>query len=243
MLIKAAICLTILRMGEMEKVKVWDWPVRVCHWLLAACVLANLAITEDGSDVHRYVGYTAAGIVVFRLIWGGIGSRYARFSDFWPTPTKLKAHVNMLLQGKHDEHLGHNPFGALMAFTLWACVLGLGISGWMMGTDRFWGEDWVENLHEVIADGMMILVSLHVLAVFVMSWYENQNLVGAMITGNKTVTSVDETQNNVVSVAETRADGEAIAETQNNIVSVAEKQDEVAPVVDTEDEASDENKK
>ena len=72
----------------MPSVKVWDLPVRLCHWALAACVLANLAFTESGSDLHELAGYTAVGIVAFRLLWGLIGSRHARFSDFWPTPAR-----------------------------------------------------------------------------------------------------------------------------------------------------------
>ena len=68
----------------MQKVKVWDIPVRLCHWGLAACVLANLAFMEEGDGIHQYVGYIAAGMVVFRVLWGLVGSRYARFSDFFP---------------------------------------------------------------------------------------------------------------------------------------------------------------
>ena len=171
----------------MKTVKVWDLPVRLSPWGLAICVLANLFITEDGSDIHSYLGYTAVGIVVFRLLWGLIGNRYARFSDFWPTPARLKTHASNMMHGKRDEHLGHNPFGALMMLALWAGVIGLGITGWMMGTDQFWGEDWVEDVHEVFADGMIFLISFHVVAVFLMSWYEKRNLVRSMINGNKNI--------------------------------------------------------
>lgn len=70
----------------MQTVKIWDLPVRLSHWGLAACVLANLAVTEEGSPVHRYIGYAAFIIVSLRVLWGFIGSRHARFSDFSPPP-------------------------------------------------------------------------------------------------------------------------------------------------------------
>lgn len=90
----------------MQTVKVWDLPVRLCHWGLAACVLANLLLTEDGSDIHEYVGYAAIGIVLFRLLWGFIGSRHARFADFWPSMARIRAHVGKLRRGEPEEHPG-----------------------------------------------------------------------------------------------------------------------------------------
>ena len=74
-------------------VYVWDPLVRIAHWLLAACVLVNLAgLVEEGEMWHRYIGYTACAVVAIGLLWGLVGSRHARFSDFWPTPARLKAH-------------------------------------------------------------------------------------------------------------------------------------------------------
>ena len=169
----------------MPSVKVWDLPVRLCHWALAACVLANLAFTESGSDLHELAGYTAVGIVAFRLLWGLIGSRHARFSDFWPTPARLKAHWQQLKHGQTSPHPGHNPFGALMMLALWAVVLGLGISGYLMGTDRFFGEEWLQEIHEVLANSLIVLIAIHILAAIGMSLYTRVNLPRAMITGRK----------------------------------------------------------
>lgn len=169
----------------MNQIKVWDLPVRLCHWGLAACVLANLAVTEEGGDIHRYLGYTAAGIVLFRLLWGLVGSPYARFSDFWPTPARLAAHTRRLLKREPDPHPGHNPYGAVMMLALWAVVLGLGISGYLMGTDRFWGDERLEEIHEILANSLIPLVALHVASAVAMSWLEKTNLPLAMITGRK----------------------------------------------------------
>ncbi|MDO4232730.1 MAG: cytochrome b/b6 domain-containing protein [Lautropia sp.] len=170
-----------------ESIKVWDLPVRLCHWALAAIVLLNLMVTEEGETVHRYLGYTAFGIVVFRLLWGFIGSRHARFDDFWPTPSRIAAHLRALRRREPEQHPGHNPLGAVMMLVLWATVLGLGISGYLMGTDAFWGDERVEAVHAFLANALIPLVVLHVLAAIVMSHLGHVNLVRAMITGRKTL--------------------------------------------------------
>lgn len=167
-------------------VKVWDIWVRFTHWVVAAGIVANLAITEEGSLWHEYVGYTVVGLVIARLIWGVIGTKYARFSNFFPTPSRIKAHLHSFrAQPKTDAHLGHNPFGALMMFALWGVILGLGISGYMMSTDAFWGVEWLGELHEVLATSLYVLVPIHILSAIVMSKLQKQNLIKAMITGKK----------------------------------------------------------
>ena len=169
----------------MNSVKVWDLPVRLCHWGLAACVAANLAVTEEGSPLHRYIGYTAAGIVLFRLLWGLIGSRHARFRDFFPTPARVQNHLRQLKQGRAAPHAGHNPLGALMMLALWATVIGLGCTGWLMGTDAFFGSEIMEELHGFLADLLIPLIALHVAAAFIMSRLEQSGLIRAMFTGRK----------------------------------------------------------
>lgn len=168
-----------------KTVKVWDLPVRLCHWGLAACVLANLALTEDGSALHEYVGYAAAGIVAFRLLWGFVGSRHARFADFWPTPSRVMTHLRQMLRGQPEQHLGHNPLGALMMLTLWAVILGLGVTGYLMGTEAYWGNETLEEVHEVLANSLIPLIALHVASALLMSFMSKSKLVRAMITGRK----------------------------------------------------------
>lgn len=166
-------------------VKVWDIVVRVTHWTLATCVLLNLAITEEGSDVHIWVGYTACAIVVVRLLWGFVGTRYARFSDFFPTLAKIKQHIDDLKQRRPETHLGHNPLGALMMFALWGCVIVLAVSGYLLESPQFYGEEWLETIHEFTANLLIPLIALHVLAVIVMSKVNKTNLAKAMLTGYK----------------------------------------------------------
>jgi cytochrome b len=164
---------------------VWDRFVRVFHWSLVACVAFNLLVQDDGEPLHRWSGYLASGLVLARIVWGFIGSRHARFADFFPTPTRLRAHLQALRAGRPEAHEGHNPLGALMMLALLALVLSLGLTGWMQGLDAFWGDEWLEELHEGLAATLQGLVLLHVGAALLMSHLERTNLIRAMITGIK----------------------------------------------------------
>ena len=177
--------LTVLKTRQ---VRVWDILVRFTHWTVAAGIIANLLFTEDGSELHEVVGYVVVGLVVIRLLWGLIGTRYARFSNFFPTPTRLKHHLADLSARRVDEqHLGHNPLAALMMFTLWAVIIGLGLTGYFMEIKLLGNKDLMEGLHEFLANSLYLLVPLHIISAIVMSYWERQNLIKAMITGNKTV--------------------------------------------------------
>ena len=171
-----------------KQVRVWDILVRITHWTVAAGIFANLLFTEDGSELHEIVGYTVVGLVVIRLLWGLVGTRYARFSNFFPTPTRLKRHLADLSARRVDEeHLGHNPLAALMMFTLWAVIIGLGLTGYLMETKILGSKDVMEGIHEFLANSLYLLVPLHIVSAIVVSYWERQNLIKAMITGNKTV--------------------------------------------------------
>jgi len=165
---------------------VWDPLVRLFHWSLVACVLANFLLLEEGDPPHRWAGYMASGLVLFRLVWGFVGSRHARFASFFPTPSRLRHHLQQLRAGTLPHSVGHNPLGALMMLALMALVLSLGATGYLMGTDTYWGEDWLEELHEGLANTLMLAVGLHAAAAIVMSKLEKVNLVRAMVTGYKT---------------------------------------------------------
>ena len=181
--------------SKTKQVKVWDILVRITHWTVAAGIIANLLFTEDGSDLHVYVGYTVVGLVVLRLLWGLIGTRYARFTNFFPTPIRLKRHMSDLSVRRVDEqHLGHNPLAAIMMLSLWAVIIGLGVTGYLMETDIFshiqllGNKDVLEEIHELLANSLYLLVPLHIIAAIAMSYWQRQNLIKSMITGKKTVT-------------------------------------------------------
>ena len=177
-----------------RQVKVWDILVRVTHWTVATGIIANLLFTEDGSDLHAYVGYTVVGLVVLRLLWGLVGTLYARFTNFFPTPTRLKRHLSALSIRRVDEqHLGHNPLAAIMMLSLWAVIIGLGITGYLMesaffsNTELLGNKDLLEEVHELLANSLYLLVPLHIIAAIAMSYWQRQNLIKSMITGKKTV--------------------------------------------------------
>lgn len=171
-----------------KQIKVWDILVRVTHWTVAVGIIANLLFTEDGSDLHQYVGYTVVGLVVIRLLWGLVGTRYARFTNFFPTPTRLKHHLSDISARRMDtDHLGHNPLAALMMFTLWAVIIGLGLTGYLMESNILGNKDLLEESHELLANSLYLLVPLHIISAIVMSYWQRQNLIKAMITGNKTL--------------------------------------------------------
>ena len=170
---------------EPDEVRVWDPFVRIFHWGLVACIALNEFVIDDGERVHQWIGYAASALVLARIVWGFVGTRHARFSDFWPTPARLRAHLADLLAGRHGAQVGHNPLGALMMLALLAVVLALGASGWLQTTDAFWGEEWLQELHEELAEALLGLAGVHVAAALLMSGVEHTNLVAAMVSGIK----------------------------------------------------------
>lgn len=112
----------------------WDPLVKITHWGIAAVVICNALIVGEGSIAHIYAGYTLAGLLGLRLLWGVIGPVPARFASFKPSPAKALAHIGDIRAGKREVHTSHNPLGALMAYALWACLAviiasGIGMAG------------------------------------------------------------------------------------------------------------------
>ena len=165
--------------------RVWDRFVRFFHWSLVSCVLINFFLVEDGETLHQWIGYVASGLVVARIVWGFVGSEHARFAGFFPTPARLRAHLAAMRTGKPELHLGHNPLGAVMMLALMVLVLALGVSGFLQTTDAFWGEAWLQEVHETLSSALIGLAALHAAAAIIMGRLEGVSLVGAMITGVK----------------------------------------------------------
>ena len=174
------------RAGARE-VAVWDPLVRLIHWLLALSILLNSGIVEDESKAHELIGYTALALVGLRLIWALVGPKHARFSAFPPNPVAAIRHFRAMLAGDRSIHLSHNPLGALMVYNIWASVIAIGVTGYMMVTPAYFGVDWVEEAHEIIFGWLVASVALHVAGVAFESWRSGVNLVRAMINGRKTL--------------------------------------------------------
>jgi len=168
-----------------DKILVWDLPTRLFHWLLAG-TFAGAWLTADSErwiDVHVTLGYTFAGLIAFRLLWGLVGTRYARFSSFVRGPGAVLSYLKSLLTFRPQHHVGHNPAGGWAVLAL----LGLGIVTALAGflTYSDYGGHWLEELHEGAASAMLALVFVHIGAVLISSLLHKENLVRAMLTGHK----------------------------------------------------------
>lgn len=168
------------------RVRVWDRPVRLLHWLLVACVIAAWATTLGSPSWHEPAGYAAAGVVIARVVWGLVGSRHARFANFIYGPAATVDYGARVLARREPRHLGHNPLGGWMVLALLGCVAGLGLTGWLYKhTDLFWGEAWLETVHEALAWLLLALAALHVVGVAFTGVRHRENLVRAMVDGTK----------------------------------------------------------
>jgi len=176
------------------RIKVWDLPTRVFHWsLFFAVTLALLTGLEGGNWMvwHERAGLMILGLLVFRLVWGLLGSTYARFAEFAPTPGRISAYLRGRWQG-----LGHNPLGALSVCALLALML------WQASTGLFSNDDiafdgplydlvskstsnWLSSLHRQGLWLIVGLVALHILAALFYTFVRGNNLIKPMITGYK----------------------------------------------------------
>ena len=167
----------------MRSVLVWDIPTRFFHWLFAVSFAVAFVTAElDGlAVVHVFAGLLALGLVVFRLIWGFAGSRYARFSSFLFSPQAALRHLADTFRGKPERHVGHNPAGSWAIYLLLTLGLGITISGLTM---LFVGEQ-VKEFHEVLAYAALTVVAIHLVGVLVTSLKQRENLPRSMVTGRK----------------------------------------------------------
>jgi len=170
---------------ESQSVRVWDLPTRLFHWSLATSFLVAFLTSESEKlrDIHVIAGYGLAGLIGFRILWGFVGGAHSRFADFLPTPGKVLAYLKSLLAGRPQHYVGHNPAWAVAIFLLLAFGLVATASGY--ATYNEIGGDFMEELHEAAANGMMAVVIIHIAGVIVSSWLHHENLVKAMITGWK----------------------------------------------------------
>lgn len=171
----------------MATVKVWDRFVRVFHWsLVASFAVAFLSGEErDLRPLHYWAGYAAAALVVLRVVWGWAGTHYARFVQFVRPPRTTLQYLRDVIAGREARYLGHNPAGGTMVVLLLVSLIGVSLTGHLMTTDAFWGSKGMETAHEVLANGMLGLVIVHVGGVIFESVRHRESLVIAMFTGRK----------------------------------------------------------
>ena len=190
--------------SDKKEILVWDRATRAFHWSLLVMVVVCW-ITSEIEDAlfwtHLVAGYIVLLLVLFRLAWGVMGGRHARFGDFvrgWPA---VRSHARDLLALKPSRHVGHNPLGGWMILTLLAVLALTVVTGLFAGDDDEIGPyailvnpdiaDAMSEVHETLFGLLMFLVGLHVLGVLADSLLGRENLVRAMWTGNKRVPKND----------------------------------------------------
>ena len=196
---------------QRTEINVWDRFVRIGHWLLAGAFLTAYFTEDDWLTTHVWAGYVAGAIVLWRIVWGFVGSPHARFRDFVFAPTQSLRYLGALLRGRAQRYIGHSPAGAAMVFALLIGVATTTASGVMVyAYDKHAGplasvvashyqglskaerhrayeraEDFWEETHELLANLTLFLVVLHVGGVALASLAHRENLVRAMLTGRK----------------------------------------------------------
>jgi len=164
---------------------VWDPIVRLFHWTVALGCLADLFVFEEGERLHRWVGYVVAIALIVRVIWGVVGSKHARFTNFVPRPSVFSRYVAARFRGEEQRFLGHNPAGAVMMLSLMSLLAAVSVTGWMLTLDAFFGSEPLEDIHKAIADSILIVAGIHACAALLESWRCRENLILSMVTGYK----------------------------------------------------------
>jgi cytochrome b len=176
-----------------ERVRIWDWPTRAFHWLLVLLLPALWwTATYDWMALHATLGVTMAGLVLFRLIWGLVGSSTARFFNFLKGPRGVLSYLN----GRAAYALGHNPVGGWSVaamLTLLSAQVALGLfasdeDGEVMGPLSLWIDEdsveWVTEIHEWLFYGLLALIALHITAILFYALAKRRNLVAPMLSGS-----------------------------------------------------------
>ncbi len=182
-----------------DQVKVWDPLLRIFHWLLAGAFFVAYLTEDELMTPHVWAGYLILGLLVFRIPWGLVGPRHARFSDFVTPPREALAYLKDVLQFRARRYLGHNPAGGWMIILLLVMLTLTGVTGLMvyaaeeqagplaavLGAAGDTWEEVFEETHEFLANFTLVLVFIHLGGVIVESLLHRENLARAMITGYK----------------------------------------------------------
>ncbi len=186
-------------MKHENTVKVWDPFVRIFHWGLVVSFVVAYVTEEELLSIHTLAGYVLLGLLSLRLVWGFIGTRHARFSDFTYSLSSIRTFLTDTLYLRAKRYIGHNPAAGAMIFLLIVSLLltsitGLAIyaaaehagplAGWLTNSSEF-TKDALEETHEFFANFTLFLVFIHIAGVIVESFIHRENLAKSMVTGYK----------------------------------------------------------
>jgi cytochrome b len=195
--------------NTMAHVRVWDPLVRVFHWGLVVAFALAWITGDESQGLHNWAGYVAAALIAVRIVWGFVGSPYARFSQFVRGPGVVGAYLGNALRRREARYIGHNPAGAVMILLILVTMSGTAFTGWLMvdparqamlptmpqmiaaayadddGDEEgigSGGEEVLGEVHEVLANLMLLLVALHVGGVVLASFRHHENLARSPAT-------------------------------------------------------------
>jgi cytochrome b len=197
-----------LSMADDKKVRIWDLPVRLFHWTLVVLLVVSYCSGQAGGDwmkLHFFSGCTILILLLFRIIWGFVGSTTARFSHFVTGPGAWFVYLKSFVTGRKTYDVGHNPVGGIMVVVLIFAVLAQAVAG-LFSADTDMGtvngplantipDKWVDRataFHEFWVNVIIGLAVLHILAAVTYLVLKRQNLIGAMFTGRKPLAHVAE---------------------------------------------------
>lgn len=173
----------------MKRVRAYDLPTRFFHWVFAISFITAFLIAENVDDesviftYHMFLGLTMALAVVLRVVWGFVGSRYARFSSFDLKPSSLVEYGKRVLTSKTIRQMGHNPASSWAALAMMAFTLGLVLTGLLMTQDIY--KEFLEDVHELLGKAFLITAILHVAGVVLHSIKHKDKIGLSMILGTK----------------------------------------------------------
>ncbi|MBU2978852.1 cytochrome b/b6 domain-containing protein [Alteromonas sp. C1M14] len=185
-----------------QRTLIWDVPTRLFHWLLVISLIAQYLtaeVLENSMQWHFYFGYFTLGLILFRILWGLIGTTYAKLSQCFHSPKAIFNYMKCLLQSDSPAHAGHNPLGGLVVIAMLMLVLTQAISGLFMTDDIFLDGPWraavgddtldvMNYLHRNVFDVILGVIALHIAAIIFYGVYKKQKLASAMIHGKKITT-------------------------------------------------------
>lgn len=189
-----------------DKRLVWDLPLRAFHWLLVLSIMGLYATAKAGFEYmqyHFYIGYGVIGLLLFRVIWGFIGPKHARFAGFLPGPGRLTVYLRGAFKADSLPTIGHNPAGAIMVVVMLLLVAVQATTGLFTTDDIAWAGPYnpsvsaalaskLTSIHHLNFDILAWVIGLHVAAILFYRFYKKQNLIGPMLHGYKPGTLVPE---------------------------------------------------
>lgn len=175
---------------------VYDLPMRLFHWLFATLFIVAFLIAKNVDDesalfsYHMLAGLLLSFVTTFRILWGFVGTKHSRFSNFPLHPQRLGEYFRGILSGEKRKWSGHNPATSWATLFMLAMALGLGVTGYLMASGQ---KETYEDIHELLANGFLIVVLMHIAGILLHSFRHQDKIVLSMIDGAKSDAPMSET--------------------------------------------------